>query len=48
MTYWLWVWAIGSKVKNGWDFDTEQEAESYFNHYFRDEPVRHEIIYEEV
>ena len=41
--YWLWVWSPGCKVKNGWSFASRQDAEDYFNRYFRDEPVNHEI-----
>ncbi len=47
MRYWLWVWLPRSKVRSGWDFGTREDAESYFNRHFRDEPVKHEIVYQE-
>ena len=53
MKYWLWVWRRESKIvnpaenpKNGWDFDTREKAELFFNRHFRDEPVQHEITEE--
>ena len=46
MKYWLWVWGKRSGVKNGWGFDSKEEAELYFYCYFKDEPVQYEITYE--
>ena len=44
--YWLYVWLPRSKVRNGWDFDTQKEAEEYYTRHFRDENLEMEIIYE--
>ncbi len=44
--YWLWVW-IRHTLKNGWSFDTKEEAESFYARHFRDEPAKYEITFEE-
>ena len=44
--FWLWVWVMGRKIKNGWEFDTREEAELYFNRHFKRESVKHEITKE--
>ena len=31
-------------IKIGWDFNTKEDAEQYFNQHFQDEPVNYEII----
>ena len=43
----LWIWAPRSKVRNGWDFDTKEEAESYFSRHFQNEHLCYEITKEE-
>ena len=46
MKYRLWVWVPYRKVKSGYEFDTKEEAEAYYNRHFRDENLEMEITYE--
>lgn len=43
MKIFLWVWAIGSSIKSGYEFSSKKDAEIFFYHNFHDEPVNHEI-----
>lgn len=45
--YWLWTWRHGrDKTRSGWDFETKQEAQAFFNRHFKDQHLSHEITVE--